>query len=304
MLQDSSHRDVQRLESAGLNFEIKRSAQQFAEQEILQWNFDYDIWICGDDEITAAIVAGTKSTLKHIVKWGVGLDSIDVEAAEKNGITVKNFTGFLGAAVAELAIFYAGALCRQIMAVDRGVREGIWFRPQTYRMSGEKVLVMGYGDVGKNLVARLSVFDCEVDVVEPNDVSKKALNGGSHIKSTECLSGQYKFLFVCCPLNSQTQGLINEVLIRRHLQDGYLVNVARGGICEEAAVHKMLVEGVLAGAALDVFEVEPLSSDNLFSQLSNVLLGSHNASNTIQSCAAVSEAVIDYVLTVAARKSQ
>ena len=286
---------IKELASLGLKVDIRTPAQNYLEQEILAWDFDFDVWICGDDEITAAVVNKAESRVKAIIKWGVGLDSIDVSAVGLSNIELVNFPNMLGPAVSELAVFYAGALCRKIIPVDTRVRGGEWYRPQTSLLSGAKVLIIGYGDVGRNIATRLAGFSCEIAVVDPGVNTQDGPPAIKLYSRLSEVSQKFNFLFIACPYTPKTHNSIRYANLARLIPGGYLINVSRGGICGESDLLAALDDGTINGAALDVYSTEPLCSDSPLRYADNLLLGSHNASNTFETKHKVTESVVSEV---------
>ncbi|MBN3725114.1 NAD(P)-dependent oxidoreductase [Burkholderia sp. Ac-20379] len=216
--------------------------------------------------------------LKIIATSGVGHDGIPVAHAKARGIVVTNTPGVLDAAVCELAVGLLLALLRKIPAMDRHVRSGAWRDgpyPLTNGLAGKRVGIVGLGRIGKGIAARLAPFDVEL-----------AYCGGAaqpvayrwHADA-EALAEQSDILIVCCPGGAATHRLIGAAVLERLGPQGFLVNVARGTVVDEAALTAALTSGTIRGAALDVFESEPLA-DSPLREMANTVLTPHAGSAT------------------------
>jgi len=239
--------------------------------------------IAGDDQFTDDVM-GQLPELKVISKWGIGLDGIDLPAAAARGITVTNTPGMFGNEVAEQALAYLFALVRGIVDVDREVRAGGWPKPVGRSIGSLSAYVLGLGDIGRTLVTKLQALGVTVSGSDPSpDAAAFANEVGITIGEPAELARDVDVVFVTAPLNPATRGMVDADFIANMAPNSWLINVGRGPIVIGAAVADALESGHLAGAALDVFEIEPLEDDRLRNS-PNLILGSHNASNTFEAC--------------------
>ena len=254
------------------------SGQFLTEKEILSYldeNGQIQGWISGDDVVTEEVLKLAHPELRVISKWGSGLDSIDVVAAQRIGIPVFNSPGDIATAVGEVAVGYAINLLRGLSIQDANVRRGEWIKPMGLNLAGTKVGILGYGRIGKKLESMLMGFGADAQVSDPAfpSISVDLVN----------MLRNVRVLFICAPLTDATRGIISAESLGE-MQDGaFIVNVSRGPIVREEDLIDALGSGKLAGAALDVFEQEPPPVSSKLMTMPNVVLGCHNANNSVQS---------------------
>lgn len=239
--------------------------------------------VAGDDHFTSEVLAQLPD-LRAISKWGIGLDAIDLEDAAERGIAVTNTPGMFGNEVAELGLAYLFALVRDIFAIDNTVRSGGWAKQTSRSMNALTVNVIGLGDIGRSLAEKLLALGVSVTGSDPSPESAAwAERTGVLIGDAATLAADADAVMICAPLNDGTRGLVDADFIGGMKQGSWLINIGRGPIVIGSAVADAIDSGHLAGAALDVFEVEPLEDERL-RQLPNLILGAHNGSNTFEAC--------------------
>ncbi len=270
-----------------------KSAQQMSEAELLEKLPNFDGWILGDDPCTRRVLeAGKRGLLKAVVKWGVGTDNIDFLALKEFGIAFNNTPGAFGKEVADLAFAYLVMLSRHVLEVHKSVSVGEWSKPTGISLSGKKVALVGYGDIGKNIWKRLQTSDVNVFVYEIDRSKTSGLNEISLRNWPESIN-EMDAIILACALTPENFEMIDGEIIKTLKEGVLVVNVSRGGLINENDLVEALKSGKLGGAALDVYQVEPLPGGSSLREFPNVILGSHNASNT-------SEAVIRTSLTTIA----
>ena len=239
--------------------------------------------IAGDDQFTSDVMAQLPE-LKVISKWGIGLDGIDLPNAADRGIIVTNTPGMFGNEVAEQGLAYLLALVRGIVDVDREVRAGGWPKPVGRSVGSLSATVLGLGDIGRTLVAKLQALGVTVSGSDPSpEAAAWGEQNSVTIGDAAELASDVDVLMIAAPLNDATRGMVDAAFIAGMRPGSWLINVGRGPIVVGSAVADAIESGHLAGAALDVFEVEPLADERLRT-LPNLILGSHNASNTFEAC--------------------
>ena len=216
--------------------------------------------------------------LRIIATNGVGYDGIPVGYAASKGIVVTNTPEVLNQAVAELAIGLLLSLLRQLPAADRFVRTGAWERtsfPLGANLAGKKVGIVGLGRIGKEIVKRLLPFEVEISYFgrQAQPVPWR------YFGALEALSAHVDILILSCPGGSATRHIINSAVLNALGPDGVIVNVARGSVVNEEHLYDALCERRIRGAALDVFETEPLGDCGLRA-LPNVIFSPHVGSAT------------------------
>ena len=248
------------------------------------------------------IAAGSK--LQVIGRAGVGVDNVDLDAATRAGITVVNApTGnTIAAAEHTLALLYGVA--RRIAAADASVRRGEWKRAQFtgLELRGRTLGIVGLGKIGQAIAARARAMEMTVLAADPYVTAEGAAHHGVELVSFEELLARSDVVSVHVPLTRGTRGLIGKRQLAAMRPGAILLNVARGGIVDEAAVGESLRSGHLGGAGIDVFEQEPPVGSPLL-DAPNTLLTPHLGASTAEAQVAVAEEVADQVLDVLAGRS-
>ena len=285
--------------------------QTLSEKELMDMMPEYDAWIAGDDPATFNVLnAGKQGKLKALIKWGVGIDNVDQEACKKLGLYFSYTPGMFGEEVSDIAIGYLLMLNRKLHEIDNKVKNGVWYKPRGISLYGKKVCVVGFGDIGQNLVRKLFGFNVNIHVTDPqyeminsdkiyNKTTQTLYENKYNIKiaSLEHCMQNSDYVVVTCSLNKHTYHLINKnnlVLCKKGVK---LINVARGSVVKESDVVEMLETKHIDSVAFDVFEEEPLSENNRLRNFSNNIFGSHNSSNTNEGVDRTSILVIEKLVT-------
>ena len=268
--------------SRGWNVVVPEFTQIMTEEALIECMPRFDGWIIGDDPVTAQVLeAGARGNLRAAVKWGIGTENIDFDAAERLGIPIANTPCMFGGEVADLAMHYVTALARQTYAIDRAVRGGLWPKPAGMSLAGKRVALVGYGDIGKAFARRAAAADMDIVVYDPSiqDSHKVVPHRLAHWpQGLEAAD----FIVLACALSESSRNMINAETLARIKPGAMLVNVAHGGLVDEKALSDALWHGHLASAALDVFAFEPLPNDSLLRTFPQCIFGSHNGSNTVE----------------------
>ena len=228
--------------------------------------------------------------LKIIARAGVGLDNIDIKAADDCGVVVAAALGINATAVAELTLGLALALARSIVERDVSTRNGEWNRAAGTELSGKTWGLLGFGATGRAVAKLLSGFGCEVIAYDPfvkSADSAKLVDLDSVIKNADVIS-------IHLPATKETTGLINRAILAKMKSSAILVNVGRGEVINELDLEVALQEKIIAGAALDVRASEP-PKDDRFKGLSNVILTPHIAGITKESQGAINRVLVSEI---------
>jgi D-3-phosphoglycerate dehydrogenase len=254
--------------------------ERFEEEDLLPWVHDVDGVICGDDRFTERVVQAAPK-LKVVSKWGTGIDSIDQEACQRRGIAVCNTPNAFSDPVADTVLGYILCFARNLAWMDRAMRGRIWQKIPGRALRECTLGVIGVGNVGKAVVRRATAFGMGVlghDIVE---LPARFLTETSiRMVGKEDLLRQADFISLNCDLNPTSYHLLDDAAFALVKSTGVVINTARGPIIDEPALIRALRSGRIAGAALDVFEVEPLPPDSPLRQMENVLLAPHNANSS------------------------
>jgi D-3-phosphoglycerate dehydrogenase len=285
-----------RFDTLGIEVGIPPVVQQLSPATLVELLPRYDGMIAGDDQLTAAVLESGRR-LRVVSKWGIGLDGIDLAAAERLGIRVTNTPDTFGDEVADVVVGYMIMLARQLHRIDRSVREGTWAKPQGISLSGRTLGIVGLGSIGRALAHRAIALGMRVIGYEiVPGTAERAATMGVQLVELDSLIAEADMVSLHCPLTDQNRHMIDAGQLARMRPGSYLLNTARGPLVDEAALVEALGSGHLAGAALDVFEEEPLPPASPLAHIENVILGSHNASNTREAVARVNEMAIANVL--------
>lgn len=273
---DAEAEVVGRLAAAGISVDMPRFAgQQLEEEDLLPIVGEYDGILAGDDHLTRRVLESAPR-LRTISKWGIGVDGIDLEAADDLGIRVFNTPGVFGEELADYAMGYIHMLARRQHQVDRMVRAGEWHKVRGTSLAGLTLGIVGLGSSGQALVGRASAASM---TVLGYDIVEVSLEGCDVVPLDELLR-QSDIVSLQLPATAENRHMINEEALALMKDDAWLVNISRGDLVDEKALIEALKQGTIGAAALDVFEVEPLPADSPLAGFENVILGSHNGSNT------------------------
>jgi D-3-phosphoglycerate dehydrogenase len=233
--------------------------------------------------VRANISAGVMDALpdlRVVGRYGIGVDNIDVEAATARGIAVVNAPGFCAPEVADHTLMCLLACARKLRALDAWMRQGVWARDKASPMPAVSSLVLGligFGQIGREVARRAAAFRMSVIVCDPYVQAEEARKAGVKPVELDELLAQADVVSVHAPLASGTLHLLSRERLRRMKPSAYVINTSRGPLIDEAALAEALEQGWIAGAALDVFETEPLPASSPLRGLDNVLLTPHVA---------------------------
>ncbi len=236
--------------------------------------------------------------LRVIARFGVGYDTVDLDAARRHGVAVAMTFGANHEAVADHAMALITALLQGLLAYDRRVRTGGWgtlFHPGVH---GRILGIVGFGRIGRATARRALAFGMRVLAADPAVPAAEMRRAGVEPVDLETLFAEAEVVSLHAPLTPETRHLVNAARLSRMRPGAYLVNTARGGLVDERALAAALREGRLAGAALDVFEEEPLAADSPLRSLEGVILTPHVAGLSEDAIARMTEVCIDNILRI------
>jgi D-3-phosphoglycerate dehydrogenase len=270
----------QKLADKGVELIPARVKERLSEAELLEVIGDMDGIICGDDRITKKVLDAAPR-LKVISKWGTGIDSIDSEEARRRGIPVYRTPNAFSEPVADTVLGYMLIFARKLPLMDQDIRNGRWEKPPLVSLSECTLGVIGVGDCGKAVVRRAIAFGMRVlgnDIVKmPKDF---LLETQIEMVDLDKLLAQADFISLNPDLNPTSYHLIGTRQLEQMKSSAYLINASRGPVVDEPALTAALQNGRVAGAALDVFEEEPLPAQSPLRTLHNCLLAPHNANSS------------------------
>jgi D-3-phosphoglycerate dehydrogenase / 2-oxoglutarate reductase len=285
-----------RLRSLGFDLVVPQlRGQQFTEDELIESLPGVVGMIAGDDPLTRRVIEAGDD-LRVIIRWGIGMDSVDHDAAREKGVVVTNTPAVFGDEVADSAMAYVLLLARGHHRVDAEVRAGGWPKVEGISLAEERLGVIGLGSIGRSVARRGLGFGMDVVGADPYAEPVSIAELGIALVELPHLLETSRFVVLASPLTDETFHLIDADTLSLMRADAFLVNVGRGPLVDEPALVAALAEGRIAGAGLDVFEVEPLPADSPLRGFDNVVLGAHNGSNTRQGVARASAEAVSRLL--------
>ena len=271
------------------------------EAELAGLDYELSVHVCGSPGETIEAAKGADviigwgppmpreviesiDTAKAIVSFGHGFDKIDHAAAAEHGIMVVNTAGFVSEEVADHAMMLLLACARKLVVLDRSTRRGDWWGASLTdllpmpRLYGQVLGLVGLGSIGRGTAMRARPFG--LDVIAYDQYVQPWLAREARIElvgSLEELASRSDFVSMHTPLNDETRHLVGKSFFEAMKPTAYLINTSRGGTVDEAALVEALRSGEIAGAGLDVFEVEPAGADNPLFAMDNVIVTPHSA---------------------------
>ena len=269
------------LEGYGIELIVPDVQERMEEEDILKYAGQFDGTICGDDRYTARVIEACLPRLKVISKWGTGVDSIDAEACSRFGVKLGRTPNAFTTPVSDTVLGYMLAFARRGPWMDAAMKRGEWKKIPGKTLSEMTLGVIGVGNIGKAVTRRAKAFGMKVygtDIIDVDHVFVSET--GIEITNLETLLSNSDFVSVNCDLNPTSHHLINADTLAKMKPTAVLINTARGPIVDEKALVAALASGQVGGAALDVFEFEPLPLDSPLLKMDNVMLAPHNSNSS------------------------
>jgi D-3-phosphoglycerate dehydrogenase len=260
-------------------FDVRRAPRDvdlFQAENLVSVVKDAEAIIAGSEPYSADTLAKLPK-LRVIARMGVGFDAIDVPAADKHRIVVATTPGVNHHAVAEHTIAMLMAVARGFPARDQYVRKGTWLRFSTPRVMGRTLGLVGLGRIGQATAIRGRGLGMRVIAYDPFPNKDFAAEHGIELTTLDDLLARSDFVSLHLPMSRENRHLINAASLAKMKPGAVLINTARGPLVDEQALYEALKSGRLAGAGLDVFEVEPLPTTSPLLEFNNVLFSGHLA---------------------------
>jgi D-3-phosphoglycerate dehydrogenase len=276
---DKNRLPIEQLEAAGIEYLINPLGRKLKEEELAEMVADFDVLIAGTEDITDAVMAKA-SHLKLISRVGIGLDNVDLLAAERRGIKVSYTPDAPAPAVAELTIGLMLALLRSMHVSNAQMHNGEWQRHFGRRIPEVTIGIIGTGRIGGRVLRRLEGFGTPRILV--NDIHPdKNVAPGLKLEwvGKDEIYRQADLISLHVPLTQQTKNMIRREQLLMMKSDAMIINTSRGGIINERDLAYVLNAGHLSGAAVDVFDLEPYAGD--LAQIDRCLLTAHMGSMSI-----------------------
>lgn len=237
--------------------------------------------------------------LELIAKIGTGLDSLDLEAAAANGVTVVYTPGLNALSVAEHALSLLLTVNRNVLRGQQALENGKWrdAMPTSRPVAQQTIGIVGFGNVGSRVAGLLDGFNAEMLVYDPYVHEINTQVTGAELVSLNHLLTESDAIVVTAELTEETRGMIDEKAFEKMSADATLVNTARGPIVDQSALVEAIRTGSIASAGLDVFETEPLPADSPLHEYDNIVVTPHIGASTNRARRAAIEALTELVNT-------
>ena len=255
--------------------------ERMEESDLLKYAGQFDGTVCGDDQYSARVLDACAPRLKVISKWGTGVDSIDASACSRLNIRLCRTPNAFTTSVADTVFGYLLAFARRQPWMDKAMKSGRWEKISGRTLSECTLGVIGVGNIGKAVTRRARAFGMKVlgtDIVDIDHVF--ITESGIQMTDLSTLLSSSDFVSINCDLNPTSHHLINAQTLAQMKPSAILINTARGPIVSEKELIEALQAERLAGAAMDVFEVEPLPLDSPLLKMDNVMLAPHNSNSS------------------------
>lgn len=269
---------------------VNEPQRRFSQDELIEFLSKCDIAIVGLDKITEEVLSQV-SNLKAISKYGVGLDNIDFEACKKHHVEVLHTQGVNKRSVAELAIGCMLSLSRNIYITSNDLKNGSWNKSGGTQISGKTIGIIGVGHIGKDVAELLKPFDCKILVNDIIDQSEYYKANGLIETTKDDIYKNADIISVHTPFTSELKYLIKKDTLSMMKPNTIVINTARGGLVNQDDLKWALQNNIIAGAAIDAYEVEPPEDKELIA-LPNLITTPHIGGNASEAVKAMGLAAI------------
>lgn len=270
------------------------TGKYFSEEQLIEFLKDADGALIGRDLITDQVLTSLPN-LKIISKYGVGLDNVDQGAIQSHGKVFRFTPGINNLSVAELALGFMIGLCHNIFKSGFALKNKNWEKDGGYQLSGKTVGVIGCGHVGKELIRLLGPFDCRILCRDILDISNYCSVNGVENTSFDDLVKQADIISLHVPLTDLTRNMFDEKVFKNMKPSSFLINTSRGDVVNEVDLKQALLNNVIAGAALDVFSIEPPEDHELL-KCQNLMVTPHIGGNSIEAVTAMSNSALEHLV--------
>jgi len=294
VVHELQHAELDRLRAAGCEIVFNELGRRYSEDELIAALAGVDATIAGTEPYTERVFAASPK-LKAVARSGVGHDAIDVPAATRHGVAVAMGFGTNHDAVADFAFSLMAALASKLVPYHAMVADGRWRRSAHMPLWRATTGILGLGRIGRAMARRCKGFEMRILAYDVQPDPEFAHDLGVELVDLKTLFKEADFLSVHAPHLPATDKIVSRERLASMKPTAFLVNSARGGLVDEAALADALREGWIAGAGLDVFEVEPLPADSPLRELSNVVLTPHCAGSNVHAIAAMAKRCVDNV---------
>lgn len=274
--------------------------QDRTEEGVMRFSSDCDVLVCQYSAITRRVIENLKNC-KMIIRYAIGVDNIDLVAAGEHGIPVVNVPDYGIDEVSTHAVTLILAAMRKLPQTLKDVRDRKWnyalIKP-LYRTYGSTLGLVGLGRIPSDVARKMSGFGMKILAYDPYAPSERAAALGVELVDLDRLLKESDCISIHCPLTEQTYHMFNMETIKKMKPTAFLVNTARGGIVDGADLAQACLEGIIAGAAVDVVENEPIAADDPLLELDNVMVTPHLAWYTEEAIVSLKEKLANEILRI------
>ncbi|MEM4700058.1 MAG: hydroxyacid dehydrogenase [Candidatus Nezhaarchaeales archaeon] len=271
-----------------------------SEEEMLKKVGDVDVLVVRSRTKVTKRVIEAAQRLKAIIRAGVGVDNIDMEAARRRGLVVVNTPREPAVSVAELTMSLALCLARKVSMLDRAMKQGRWMKGELgVELRGKVMGVVGLGSVGSEVARLARAFGMRVVAYDPYVSRDYAERLGVELLSFDEVLSLADFLSIHVPLTPETKGMIGRREIEKMKDGAFIINTSRGEVVDEEALYEALKSGKLAGAGLDVYSKEPPPPDHPLIKLDNVVCTPHIGGSTVEAQLRIAMAMAEDLIRIA-----
>jgi D-3-phosphoglycerate dehydrogenase len=272
--------EMEALDAPDIDLQLRGRCQ--TPQEVLEAVRDADVALCMHEPYTREVLANAPR-LRAVMRYGVGVDTIDLDAATEFGIIVAHLPDFCIEEVANHALTHVLACAKKLRHLDHLVRTQGWDEARAIRapmgpIHGETLGLIAFGNIARATARRGQALNMQVIAYDPYVSPEAYEEAGVESVSLDELAARADYVSCHLPLNPSTQGMLDAAFFRQMKPTAYFINTGRGAVVVEADLIAALVEGRIAGAGLDVFQSEPISPDHPLCAMGNVTLTPHTAS--------------------------
>lgn len=289
------------LEEGGCEIIENKVGRPHTFEELVPLVADIDGVVAGVDTWDEAVFK-LAPKLKAIARFGVGVDNIDLAKAKEYGVKVTNVPGGNANAVAELTIGLLLSLIRNVPTLHQSARRGYWDRHVGEELAGKTVGLLGFGNIAQMVAKKLRGFDVSIIAYDKYPNTAKAEELGVELVTSDEVLSRGDIVSMHLPSLKETRHMMNDAAFAKMKRGAYFLNTARGALVDEQALYRALESRTIAGAAIDVYEAEPVSADNPLIKLDNIITTPHTAAETVETYQRVGLVTAQALLDVFAGK--
>ena len=270
------------LEKLFQNIKFNKSSKTLEGKSLVNFLNDSEITLVGLEKMNQKIL-NQLPNLKTIVKYGVGLDKIDLKYLKKNKINFFHFPGFNKRSVSELVLSFMLSISRNLIELNSLAKKNSWTQLMGNNLSEKKIGIIGCGFIGKDLINLLKPFNCKIYVNDIINIDDCLIGNKIMLKKKKDIFLECDFISIHIPFNKKNKNLINKKYLQLMKPTASLINTSRGGIVDEEYLHKILKNKSIRSAYFDVLNVEPPKKNSKILKLKNFFISPHIGGSTKES---------------------